>query len=96
MPGNLYRLAWAAAGVGNLDEADAIIKRSLSLAPENPYGLYYQGLIKTARGDNESAIRSLRAAVERNYPIAMLAADPLLADLWGQREFEALVATDGY
>jgi tetratricopeptide (TPR) repeat protein len=94
-PDNLYRLAWATAGTGDLDEANILIERSLSLAPDSPYGLYYQALIRTARGETEAAIRSLKAAAELNYPVVMMASDPLLADLWGQREFEELLASDG-
>jgi tetratricopeptide (TPR) repeat protein len=92
-PANLYRLAWATAGTGDLDEAETLIERSLSLAPESPYGLYYQALIRTERGETKAAIQSLRAAVEQNYPVAMIASDPLLAVLWGERDFEDLLAS---
>jgi tetratricopeptide (TPR) repeat protein len=94
-PENLYRLAWATAGSGNLDEANTIIERSLGLAPDSPYGLYYKALIKTARGETTAAIASLKKAVALNYPVAMIGSDPLLADLWGQREFEELLTSEG-
>ena len=83
----------ATAGTGDLDEAETLIERSLSLAPESPYGLYYQALIRTERGETKAAIQSLRAAVEQNYPVAMIASDPLLAVLWGERDFEDLLAS---
>lgn len=87
----LYRQAWAVAGIGDLETANSLIERSLRLAPDSIYGLYYDGLIKHARGEIDAAIASLGRAVELGYPVAMLATDPLLRSLRGTREFKALV-----
>ena len=86
----LYRYAWAVAGAGDIDEAQMLIQRSLSLAPESPYGLYYDGLIKNSRGDSADAVDALRLAVKNGYPATLLAADPLLTNLRSESEFSAL------
>ena len=90
-PENLYRQAWALAGMGDLDRAETLITRSLDLAPDNVYGLYYNGLIRHARGEDAAAIVSLKRSVELGYSAAMLADDPLLQDLRGEPAFDALI-----
>jgi tetratricopeptide (TPR) repeat protein len=93
-PDNLYRQAWAAAGIGALDEAEVLIARSLSIAPTNTYGLYYDALIKLELGMESAAIESLQMSAANGYPVAMLATDPLLAVLRDKREFQLLVEAD--
>jgi tetratricopeptide (TPR) repeat protein/DNA-binding winged helix-turn-helix (wHTH) protein len=92
-PAHLYRRAWAIAGIGDHETANSLIERSLRLAPDNTYGLYYDGLIKHARGEQDAAIVSLGRSIEQGYPVAMLATDPLLKDLREARDFKALVAS---
>ena len=94
-PEHLYRQAWALAGMGDFEQAETLINRSLNIAPDNVYGLYYNGLIKHARGEEALAIASFRQSVERGYPAAMLADDPLLQDLRGEKAFDSLVAETG-
>ena len=94
-PEHLYRQAWALAGMGDFEQAETLINRSLDIAPDNVYGLYYNGLIKHARGEEALAIASFRQSVERGYPAAMLADDPLLQDLRGEKAFDSLVAETG-
>ena len=91
-PDHLYRQAWAVAGLGDLDSAVTLISRSLDLAPDNIYGLYYSGLISHARDDKVAAIDSFRRAVKLGYPVAMLADDPLLKDLKGDPVFQSIIA----
>ena len=91
-PDHLYRQAWANAGMGNLDKALTLINRSLDLAPDNIYGLYYSGLILHARGENAAATDSFRRAVSLGYPVAMLADDPLLKDLRNDAAFRSVIA----
>jgi tetratricopeptide (TPR) repeat protein/DNA-binding winged helix-turn-helix (wHTH) protein len=94
-PQHLYRQAWALAGLGDIEQAETLINRSLDIAPDNIYGLYYNGLIKHARGEEALAIESFRRSVELGYPAAMLADDPLLQDLRGEKAFDSLVAETG-
>lgn len=89
----LYRKAWAAAGIGDLEEARILIDRSLSLSQEDYYALYYDAVIKVLQGDDEAAIDSLYRAVEHGYPVVFLADDPLLSELKTIERFRAL--TDG-
>lgn len=91
-PEHLYRQAWALAGLGDLENADVLIRRSLDVAPDNVYGLYFNGLIMHARGEQALAIDSFKRAVEQGYSKAMLADDPLLQDLRGEPQFDSLVA----
>jgi TolB-like protein/Flp pilus assembly protein TadD len=84
--------AWATAATGDAEGANTLIDRAIELAPNDPYILYYNGLLNYAAGEKRSAIDALGAAVEMGYPVAMLAADPLLGDLHGDRQFEELLA----
>ena len=88
---DLYIKAWATAALGDDHEARIIIERALELAPGGPFGHYYDGLLKYTRGQRIEAIASLKSAVDLGYPVAMLAADPLLGDLHGDGRFEAIV-----
>ena len=90
-PDNLYRQAWAAAGTGDLDAADELIRRSVGLAPTSPYAHYYDALIQYERGDRVAAIAALRRALQEGYPSVFLAIDPLFGDLHDDRAFRALV-----
>jgi len=90
-PFDLYIKAWATAALGDDHEARIIIERALELAPGDPYVHYYDGLLKFTSGHRIEAIASLQSAVDLGYPVAMLAADPLLGDLHGDSRFEAVV-----
>ena len=89
---NIVVKAWASAAVGETEAAKTLIERALELAPNDPYIRYYDALLKFVDGDNRSAIDAIGAAIEMGYPVAMLAADPLLGELHGDRRFEQLLA----
>ena len=87
--------AWATAASGDSEQAQTLIARAIELAPNDPYVLYYNGLFKYAVGEKPAALDALGAAVEMGYPVAMLAADPLLGELHGDQRFEELLAGNG-
>jgi TolB-like protein/Flp pilus assembly protein TadD len=84
--------AWASAAVGEMETAKILIERALEFAPNDPYIRYYDALLKFFDGDKRSAIDAIDAALDMGYPAAMLAADPLLGELHGDRRFEQLLA----
>jgi TolB-like protein/DNA-binding winged helix-turn-helix (wHTH) protein/Tfp pilus assembly protein PilF len=84
--------AWATAATGDAETAKILIERALQLAPNDPYVRYYDGLLKYGGGEKLAAINAMRAAVEMGYPVAMLAADPLLGELHGDNRFERVLA----
>jgi tetratricopeptide (TPR) repeat protein/DNA-binding winged helix-turn-helix (wHTH) protein len=87
-PVDLMVLGWSVASLGDASEARRLIDRAVALSPDDPYVRYYDGLLKTNVGETNSAVDSLQLAVEKGYPMAMLAADPLLHGLHGNKRFE--------
>lgn len=86
----IYSLAWARQMLGDSDEAQILMERGLEIAPGDPYGFYYDALIKTRLGQFDAAIQSLESAVAMGYPSKMLAAEPYLAELRSRNDFQAL------
>ncbi len=60
----------------------------LEIAPGDPYGFYYDALIKTRLGQYDAAIQSLESAVAMGYPPKMLAGEPYLAELRSRNDFQ--------
>ncbi|MBW2213794.1 MAG: hypothetical protein JRF48_05015 [Deltaproteobacteria bacterium] len=77
---------------GQSDKAQETVARGLKLAPNDPYGLYYDALIDVQAGEHENALHSLRLALDNGYPANMLAVEPYLEDLRGNQMFQALIA----
>jgi hypothetical protein len=48
-------------------------------------------LIRYQTGDQEAALQSLQAALERGYPPGMLVAEPYLGDLRADERFHAII-----
>ena len=90
-PEDLCIHSWATAASGDEKQATAIIDRALSVAPNDPYVRYYDGLLKNFRGEETAAIDALELAVNMGYPSRLLAADPLLSDLRADPRFKAIV-----
>lgn len=90
-PENLYIQSWAAAATGDSNQARIIMDRALTVAPNDPYVRYYDGLLKNYTGQRAAAIDALQLAVDMGYPAKMLAADPLLSDLKDHSQFKAIV-----
>lgn len=90
-PENLYIQAWATAASGDSKQAKILIDRALSVAPNDPYVRYYDGLLKNRRGETSAAVEALQQAVNMGYPTKMLAADPLLSDLRAEDRFTIII-----
>lgn len=87
----MYFLAWAQAMIGDYDEPLELIDRAIATAPNDSYAFYYDALLKTRRGDLSAATEAIKTAVQLGYPLQMVAAEPHLADLRGEKEFVELL-----
>jgi TolB-like protein/tetratricopeptide (TPR) repeat protein/DNA-binding winged helix-turn-helix (wHTH) protein len=88
----LFTLAWAQQMTGQGDKAQETVARGLTIAPNDPYGHYYDALIDVQAGEHGTALHSLRLALDNGYPANMLALEPYLEELRGNLEFQALIA----
>jgi tetratricopeptide (TPR) repeat protein len=88
---SLYLLAWARTMSGDESDASVLIGRAIAIAPNDPYAYYYDALLKTKHGDYAAATKSIKLAVNMGYPTQMLAAEPYLAGLHGEKEFTSLL-----
>jgi tetratricopeptide (TPR) repeat protein len=88
---NLYIQAWALASTGRKSEARSVLDKALDISPADPYAWYYDGLLKSDAGEKTAAIESFKKAIDKGFPVAMLAADPLLGGLHGDAKFEAVI-----
>jgi tetratricopeptide (TPR) repeat protein/DNA-binding winged helix-turn-helix (wHTH) protein len=84
-------LAWALAMTGAPDEALANVSRAVELDPADPYSHYFDALVKLHRGQDPEAIDALELAVQDGYPVAMLAAEPILKALRSDARFVSLL-----
>ncbi len=89
---SLYMLAWSQVMLARPERAAELIRRGLEAAPMNPYGYYYDALIKTGLGQRQGALESLKKAIENGYPPNLLAVEPYLAKLKGDPDFRMLIA----
>ena len=83
--------AWARYMLGDSQAAREGIDRAVSVAPSDPFGFYYDGLIRTQLGDHRGAVDALKQAIELGYPTSLLAAEPYLEALRANKEFRALL-----
>lgn len=90
-PGFVMDKAWISAMLGNEVEARSLIDRALSLAPDDPYAHYINGLILLRSGDAEAALAAFETAVQKGYSTEMLAAEPHIAALRDDPRFGALL-----
>jgi serine/threonine-protein kinase len=88
----MFTYAWACQMLGDKPAAERAVRRWREIAPDDPYGLYYAGLIAASNGAREAALESLGAAVENGYPPRMLEAEPYLGDLRSDPAFGAMIA----
>jgi tetratricopeptide (TPR) repeat protein/TolB-like protein/DNA-binding winged helix-turn-helix (wHTH) protein len=93
-PFTIITLAWVHAMLDDGREARALMDRARSLAPDDPFTHYYDGLVLARIGDIEGAIAALEVAVDSGYPIALLAAEPHLAPLHDFTEFLEIIGAD--
>ncbi|MBT8094289.1 MAG: hypothetical protein KJP08_05705, partial [Gammaproteobacteria bacterium] len=60
--------------------------------PGDYYAHYYRALVELQTGDADDAIAAAERALDTGYPVAVLAAEPILEVLWEDPRFVALVA----
>ena len=87
----LSYLAWAQAMTGD-DEAVVTAQRAIDLDPGDYYAHYYQALVELQTGDTDAAVDAVERAIDTGYPVAVLAAEPILEELWDDSRFVALMA----
>lgn len=90
---SLMYLAWASAMSGNLDEASAHANQAVELDPADPYSHYFDAIVKLHRDEVDAALDALQLAVETGYPVAMLAAEPILKELQQNSRFADMLAS---
>lgn len=90
-PNTQMDLAWITANLGRVEEAEELIARARSLAPQDPYIHYYEGLIFLHKGEANAALDHFERALDEGYSTQMLAADPQLMALRGEPRFEQAV-----
>ena len=91
---SMTSLAWASAMAGLTDEALAYVSRAVALDPADPYSHYFDALVKLKSGFASDAMVALELAVQTGYPVAMLAAEPILKELRQDPRFVSLLASD--
>ncbi|MFC1696076.1 winged helix-turn-helix domain-containing tetratricopeptide repeat protein [Pseudomonadota bacterium] len=80
-PYYLMDLAWITTMLDEKQEAEKLIDRARTQAPDDPYTYYYQGLMLLRNGDTDGALASFEISVDKGYSLQMLGADPQLAEL---------------
>ena len=93
-PGLLMDLAWISAMLSKQEEAAKHIGRALELAPDDPYVHYIQGLILAHSGREDEALSAFATAIDKGYSATMLAADPMLTGLRGNRRFQRVTGAE--
>jgi len=84
-------LAWTQHMLGDSQEALLTVEKGLEIDPDDPYGYYYDALIRYQTGDEEAALRSLQGALEKGYPAGLLMAEPYLGDIRADERFHAMI-----
>jgi len=87
----IVTLAWTQNMLGQHQESLATVEKGLEIDPGDPYGYYYDALIRYQTGDEEAALRSLATALEKGYPASLLIAEPYLGDLRANERFHAMI-----
>lgn len=88
----LTDLAWIKAMLGKHDEATGAIGRAKANTPGDPNVHFISALISVRSGELPSAYRDLHAAIEKGYPLQMLAAEPHLKTIREDPKFLELIA----
>lgn len=88
----LTYLAWATLMTGDRERAVELARLAVELDPAYPYSHYYNAIVALHSGDAATAVDSAQLALENGYPVAMLAAEPILKELWGDSRFVEIMA----
>ena len=86
-------LAWSTAMTGDTDAALTLIAKAIAIDPAYPYTHYYAALIENEAGRTDAAIDAAEKALANGYPVAMLAAEPILKPLEKDSRFRELLAS---
>jgi tetratricopeptide (TPR) repeat protein/TolB-like protein len=92
-PGVLMDLAWITAMLDRPKAARELADRALAAAPDDPYAHYFSGLVRLRAGDQDAALTDFEAAIDGGYPSKLLARDPQLEQIWGDRSFQRILHT---
>ena len=87
----LVMRAWSEHMLGDSEAALASVKRGLAIDPEDPFGHYYDALIRYQAGDEEAALISLSTALEKGYPPGLLVAEPYLGEMRANDRFHEII-----
>jgi tetratricopeptide (TPR) repeat protein len=87
----MLTLAWAQFMLDESSEALATVEKALEIDPGDPYGYYYDALIRFQTGDEEAALDSLEIALDKGYPAGLLVPEPYLGDLRGNTRFHTMI-----
>lgn len=93
-PFTMMDLAWLHALLGDSSEALELMGRAGTMAPGDPYTHYYDGLVRFRGGDTDGAIAALELAVDKGYPVALLAVEPHLESLRTHEKFREIISAD--
>lgn len=88
-------LAWSSAMTGTFETAAVFSEQAVDLDPADPYSHYFRALVLLKMGDADGALESINDAMDNGYPVAMLAAEPILKELRSDSRFESLLARAG-
>lgn len=83
----LMSAAWVSAMLSDFDAATALIARAEPVSLSDPYFHFYKGLIDVRQSNPQSAVESLERALKLGYPVALMAAEPYLAELRDNPQF---------
>lgn len=86
----LIHLAWIKAMLGEMQDASDAIERARAITPGDPYVYFTDALIAVRSGNTADAYRNLEVAIEKGYPLEMLAAEPHLRPISEEPEFLAM------
>jgi tetratricopeptide (TPR) repeat protein/DNA-binding winged helix-turn-helix (wHTH) protein len=86
-------LAWSTAMTGDTNGALELVAKATAIDPAYPYTYYYAALIENEAGRTDAAIDAAEKALANGYPVAMLAAEPILKPLTKSPRFRELLTT---
>jgi hypothetical protein len=89
--GIIGHLALYYAKKGDGAQAKEFIKRSRAIDPSDVYSIYISAVVDTIGNDPKSAIASLRAALQKGFPLRELEAEPEFAPLLLAPDYQNMV-----
>jgi eukaryotic-like serine/threonine-protein kinase len=87
----MAQIALSYAKIGNAEQADSFIRRARTIDKNNVNYIYDNAEINAILGRPSEAIRSLREAFEKNYPVQYAQGDPELESIQNNPEFSSLI-----